>query len=121
MQRRFVEHPKSMLIPIADDDRKLVKPAFVTWVLIAANVVLFLLQLSDPELTYRFAAVAKEITTGTDIVETVEINIDDRQSVAIPHRPGPTPIHLTLITSLFLARQLGTLAGKHVVPVDFRR
>jgi membrane associated rhomboid family serine protease len=91
-----------MLMPISDDDKKLVKPAYVTWMLIAINVAVFLFQLSDPDLTLRYGAVAAEITSGQDIEETVVVPINEQEGVEIPHQRGPRPIYLTLVTSIFL-------------------
>ncbi len=90
-----------MFIPISDDDQKLVKPAYVTWTLILINVVVFLFQSSNPELTYQLGVVPAEITSGTDLVEPQVIEID-REKVEIPQGPGPWPIYLTLLTSMFM-------------------
>jgi membrane associated rhomboid family serine protease len=100
-----------MLIPISDDDKQLVKPAYVTWMLIAINVAVFMLQLNDPSLTLQYGAVAAEITSGQDIEETVVIPINAQEGVEIPHQRGPRPIYLTLITSIFLHGGWGHLFG----------
>lgn len=100
-----------MLMPISDDDQKLVKPAYVTWILIAINVVVFLYQLSDPELTLKYGAVSAEISSGRDIDEAVVVPINQRESVEIPHQKGPSPIYLTLITSMFLHGGLAHVFG----------
>ena len=91
-----------MILPISDDDRKLVKPAYVTWVLIAANVAMFLVQLGDPAVIYRFGAVAAELTSGQDIAESIFLPVGENEAVEIPHQRGPWPIYLTLLTSMFL-------------------
>ncbi len=91
-----------MILPISDDDKKLVKPAYVTGVLIAANIAIFLVQLGDPAFTYRFGAVAAELTSGQDIAESILLPINENEAVEIPHQPGPSPIYLTLLTSMFL-------------------
>jgi membrane associated rhomboid family serine protease len=91
-----------MLLPISDDDKKLVKPAYITWMLLAINIAVFFLQLNDPYLSLQYGAVAAEITSGQDIEETVVVPINEQEAVEIPHRKGPRPIYLTLITSMFL-------------------
>lgn len=79
-----------MFFPLSDDDRKLSGPAYVTLILIAINVIAFVLQQTNPDITYGWSVVPQEITTNTDLVEPV------------PQVPGPTPIWLTLITCMFL-------------------
>ncbi len=100
-----------MILPISDDDRKLVKPAYLTWTLIAINAAVFLSQLNDPSLILQFGAVAAEITSGQDIDETIVVPINAQEGVEIPHQPGPRPIYLTLITSLFLHGGWAHLGG----------
>jgi membrane associated rhomboid family serine protease len=54
--------------------------------------------------------VPAEITTGTDITETVEIPVGDHV-FTIDHQPGPVPIYLTLLTSMFMHGGIIHLAG----------
>ena len=63
-----------MLFPISDDDRRLSGPAVVTWVLLAANIALFLVQISDPDFTYGWSTVPQEITTGVDLANDVPVD-----------------------------------------------
>jgi len=91
-----------MFIPLADDNsRRTITPA-VTWTLIALNILVWLLQLQiGPRFSYGYAMVPAEITGGTDIVGTARISVGD-EVVGVPHFPGPVPIYLTLITSMFM-------------------
>lgn len=91
-----------MFFPISDDDRHLVKPAYVTWLLLISNVLVYMYQLQNPLFTYGYSAVPAEITTGRDIVEPIQLLIGGGESVAIPHIRGPSPIYLTLLTSMFM-------------------
>lgn len=94
-----------MLIPISDDDRALSRPAYVTIVLFAANVIVFLFQQGLPGITDGYAAVPLEITEGKDLVETVHVKVgawDFEEPLAVPQAPGPNPLWLTLFTSMFL-------------------
>ena len=75
-----------MLLPISDDDKKLVKPAYITWMLLAINIAVFFLQLNDPYLSLQYGAVAAEITSGQDIEESVFVPINEQESVEVPHR-----------------------------------
>ena len=100
----------SMLFPISDDDRQLLNPAYVTWTLLAINIVVFLCQMSNPEFTYAYSTIPKEITSGQDITETIYVRTP-REEIEIPHRPGPVPIYLTLLTSMFMHGGFGHILG----------
>ena len=90
-----------MLFPLSDDDRHLAGPAYVTLVLLAANVVVFVLQLMDPMLTYGWSAVPAELTQGVDLTGSVAVATPEGP-VDIPQAPGPTPIYLTVLSSMFM-------------------
>lgn len=100
-----------MFFPISDDDRGIDTPAYVTYGLLAANIALFLVQLYNPDFTYGWSVIPKEITTGVDIVEPTEIQVDGRGSVSIQQAPGPRPIWLTLLSSMFMHGGLGHIFG----------
>jgi membrane associated rhomboid family serine protease len=90
------------MFPIGDDDEPGHGLAWVTIALLLANLaVFFLVQLPDEEFTYGYAVVPVQIIEGRDITEPTPVRVDGRE-VVIPHAPGPDPIHLTLITSLFM-------------------
>jgi membrane associated rhomboid family serine protease len=96
-----------MIMPIGDENLPGARTPVVNWVLIALNVAGFLLQLSQGErFTYRYSTTPKEITTGTDIDQPVTITLRGLQGraeqVQIEHGPGPRPIYLTLLTSMFM-------------------
>ena len=104
------------MFPISDDNERGRGPAFVTLAFIAINVaVFFLLQggggSSEGErFTYGFAAVPYEITNGVDLVEAQPVTIGG-EVYAVPQEPGPSPIWLTLITSMFMHGGLLHLGG----------
>ena len=100
-----------MLFPISDDDRHLSGPAYVTTALLLANVGVFVLQLMDPELIYAYSTIPFEITTGQDLVNSAAADLDVQDLSQIPQRPGPVPIHLTLISSMFMHGGFGHLFG----------
>lgn len=99
-----------MLFPISDDDRHLMHPAYVTISLVVVNVLVFLLQLADPEILYGWSVVPFEIVNGVDLTEAVILR-EGPQSIEIPQLPGPTPIYLTLISSMFMHGGWGHLGG----------
>jgi membrane associated rhomboid family serine protease len=90
------------VFPIGDDDEPGRGLAWVTIALLLINLgVFFLVQLPDDEFTYGYAVVPLEIIEGRDITQPVQVQMDG-QRVVIPHAPGPDPIHLTLLTSMFM-------------------
>jgi membrane associated rhomboid family serine protease len=99
-----------MLFPLADDDRRLTGPAYVTLLLLAANVFVyvFLQDLGTNEaFTYGWSVIPQEVTTGTDVVGQVRIG----GGVAIEHTPGPIPIYLTVLSAMFMHGGLLHLGG----------
>lgn len=90
-----------MFFPISDDDRYLMKPAYVSITLLVINVALFLYQLANPAFTMGWSVIPAEITTGSDLVGTHYIGEQVLQQ-PINHVAGPTPIYLTLLSSMFM-------------------
>lgn len=87
-----------MFFPISDDDRHLLKPAYVSITLLVLNVLVYVVfQLSDPAFTMAYSTVPQEITSGVDLIGTYQLGGAELQHVA-----GPTPIYLTLLTSMFM-------------------
>ncbi len=94
------------MFPLGDENERGKGPAWLTWAFIAVNVLvfLFLQQAGTPEgeaFTYGYAAVPQEITTGQDLTDPVPVEVGGQQ-ISIPQEPGPTPIWLTLVTSMFM-------------------
>ena len=90
-----------MLFPLSDDDRKLIRPTYVTVGLLVINVLVFLYQLGSPAFTLGFSVIPAEITSGKDLVGTYYTELGGSQ-YEIDQTPGPWPIYLTLITSMFM-------------------
>jgi len=99
-----------MFFPIKDDNRGITKPTYVTWALIALNIVVFLLQLNNENLTYAYSTIPKEITTGVDLVSTEYITVNNTQH-PIPQLPGPGWIYFTLFSSMFMHGGMGHIFG----------
>jgi membrane associated rhomboid family serine protease len=95
------------MFPISDDNERGTGPAFVSLAFIALNVFVFLVlqgagtSQEGAEFTYGYSAVPYEITNNVDLVEPQPITIDG-QTQQIPQEPGPSPIWLTLLTSMFM-------------------
>ena len=100
----------AMLFPISDDDRHLMKPAYVTISLVVANILLFFYQLSHPDFTYAASVIPAEIVKGVDLVDPVVIR-SGGQLIELPQAPGPSPIYLTLLSAMFMHGGWAHLGG----------
>jgi membrane associated rhomboid family serine protease len=90
------------LFPIGDENIRGRGVAFVTLTIIAINFAVFvLLQLDNDAFTYGYSAIPFEITHNVDLTSPVTVPIGGEQ-VPIPEAPGPDPIQLTLLTSMFM-------------------
>lgn len=108
-----------MLFPISDDDRLLDRRAWVTVLLVVANVAVYAYQMANPAFTYAWSTVPYEVTAGVDVVNERPIPEEDptaeiRTPLDIPQRPGPggAPfIYLTVLTSMFMHGGLAHIGG----------
>lgn len=103
-----------MLFPIGDDNQGRLTTPFVVYIIVAINVVVFIMQLSDERFTYAYAAVPYKITHNTPVVPPGHgalppgIEADPRVASGlvhvrgVPQEPGPSFIWLTLFTSMFM-------------------
>ena len=90
-----------MVMPLRDDDTDRHTVPVITYALIAVNVLVWLVELSlGDKFINGYSTVPFEITHGTDLVGMQTIQAGG-QSIAIRLYPGPTPIYLTLLTSMF--------------------
>jgi membrane associated rhomboid family serine protease len=91
------------LFPIGDDNSDRVIRPYVTYALIAINIIVFvLLQLPNATFTNAYAAVPFEILTGHDLVG---------KTGPIVQVPGPSPIQLTILTAMFMHGGWAHLGG----------
>jgi len=97
-----------MLMPIGDDnsDRRL-KP-MINYLLIAANIFVFIFFQglgTNEKFTYAFSTVPQEIVSGKDVVTEDQMYEDpvtgDRFRVS-GLQPTPISVYITLITSMFM-------------------
>ena len=104
------------MFPISDENERGHGPAYVTLAIIALNIFVFLFlqgagsTVEGAEFTYGYSAVPYEITTGEDLTDPQPIPVDG-QVVEVPQEPGPSPIWLTLLSSLFMHGGWLHLAG----------
>jgi membrane associated rhomboid family serine protease len=97
-----------MIFPIGDDNTGRATTPYVNYLLIAANVLVFVLFQglgSNDRFTYAWATVPAEIVTGRDITtrdRVVEVE-PTGQRMQIPGlQPTPGSVYLTLLTSMFM-------------------
>jgi membrane associated rhomboid family serine protease len=102
-----------MVFPISDDNTGRLRTPFVTYVLIALNVlVFFFLQGggTNERFTYSFSTVPQEIRTGEDVAGEVPVEAGGQQGT-IPLQPTPGSVYLTLLVSMFMHGGLMHLLG----------
>jgi membrane associated rhomboid family serine protease len=97
-----------MVFPIGDDNSGRQTTPVVNYILIAANVLVFVLFQglgSNDRFTYAWSAVPAEIVSGRDITtrdRVVEVE-PTNQRIQIPGlQPTPGSVYLTLLTSMFM-------------------
>jgi membrane associated rhomboid family serine protease len=97
-----------MILPIGDDNTGRATTPVVNYLLIAANVIVFLFFQgagNNERFTYAWATVPQEIVTGRDVTTSdrvVRVPPTD-QEIEIPGlQPTPGSVYLTLLTSMFM-------------------
>lgn len=94
-----------MLFPVGDDNTGRGLTPYVNYLLIAINVFVYFF-LQTTAFTYGYSVVPAEITHGIDIATTIRIG-----DSTLKLYPGPSPIYLTLLTSMFMHGGIGHLFG----------
>lgn len=107
-----------MVFPIADDNSDRTIVPVVNYVLLAVNILVFVVFQrlgQDERFTYAYATVPQEILTGQDVDQTVVIRDPLRGEVIgqIDHQrlPAFVPVYVTLLTSMFMHGGLMHLLG----------
>jgi membrane associated rhomboid family serine protease len=89
-----------MLFPVGDDNSGRQTTPYVVYGLIALNILIFLIQMTVGEpFTNGWSAVPYEITHFKDLVGVETIRVGS-ETAKIPLYAGPTPIYLTLLSSM---------------------
>jgi membrane associated rhomboid family serine protease len=102
-----------MVFPIGDDNTGRIRTPYVTYALIALNVLVFVFLQgfgSNEKFTYAFSTVPQEIRTGEDVARDVPVELGDAEGT-IPLQPTPGSVYLTLLTSMFMHGGLLHLLG----------
>lgn len=106
-----------MIFPIGDDNSDRSLTPFINYVLIAINVLVFVLLQrlgTDVRFTYAFATVPQEIVSGKDLVTSPQTVPDpiSGETFEVPGlQPTPGSVYLTLLTSMFMHGSLIHLFG----------
>ena len=102
-----------MVFPIGDDNTGRVRTPYVTFALIALNVLVFVFLQglgTNERFTYAFSTVPQEIRTGEDVARDVAVELGDERAT-IPLQPTPGTVYITLLTSMFMHGSLMHLLG----------
>ncbi len=105
------------MIPIGDDNRDRTITPYVNYILIAINVLVFVLFQgvgSNQNFTYAFATVPAEIVTGKDVVTADQVVRDPAtgQQFVLPGlQPTPISVYITLLTAMFMHGGWAHLGG----------
>jgi membrane associated rhomboid family serine protease len=89
--------------PIGDDNTQRRTIPLVNYTLIAINVAVYLYQIANPEFTLGYSVVPAEITQGRDIKGLVQ--------PGLRLAPSPSPIYLTMLSSMFMHGGLLHIGG----------
>ena len=90
------------MIPLGDDNSMRRTTPLVVYGLIGANALMWYLQLTNGEpFTYGWSAVPYEITHGVDLKEAAMV-VMGGQAHPVPQYAGPSPIQVTLLSSMFM-------------------
>jgi membrane associated rhomboid family serine protease len=95
-----------VIFPISDDDRHLLRPAYVSIGLVVMNALVFLWQQLHPEVLYSWSVIPREISTGQDIVGSVVMS-----SGVLHLLETPSPVYLTIFSAMFMHGDLMHLGG----------
>ncbi len=106
-----------MVFPLSDDNSDMRTMPVVNYVLIALNVLVFVVfqgMGANDKFTYKLATVPAEIKSGKDIVTEDRVVVDpvSGQRYAAPGlQPTPVSVYLTLLTSMFMHGGIAHLLG----------
>jgi membrane associated rhomboid family serine protease len=93
-----------MVFPIGDDNTGRLRTPYITYLLIALNVLVFVFLQgmgTNERFTYAFSTVPQEIRTGNDVAEPVRVELGD-EAATIPLQRTPGSVYLTLLVSMFM-------------------
>src|ERR1700674_1508089 len=105
------------MIPIGDDDSGRTLTPLVNYILIVANIAVFVLLQgmgANDRFTYAFSTVPQEIVSGKDVVtpaHTIRDPASGQSFVQPGLQPTPVSVYLTLLVSMFMHGGIPHIAG----------
>jgi membrane associated rhomboid family serine protease len=93
-----------MIFPIGDDNSDRTTAPVINYLLIAINILVFVFlqgATGENQFTASFATVPEEIRTGRDVKGAVPITVGTQEGV-IRLGETPSPVYITLLTSMFM-------------------
>jgi membrane associated rhomboid family serine protease len=93
-----------MIFPIGDDNSDRTTTPIVNYLLIAINILVFVLLQgggTNEKFTYAYSTVPQEIKTGVDIDKPVQVEIGNQRGT-IDLQPTQPTVYITLLTSMFM-------------------
>jgi rhomboid family protein len=105
------------MIPMGDDDSDRTITPLVNYLLIAANIAVFVLLQgmgANDRFTYAFSTVPQEIVSGKDVVthaRTIQDPASGESFVQPGLQPTPITVYLTLLVSMFMHGGIAHIAG----------
>lgn len=96
------------MIPLRHEKYYQQTAPIIVYLLIALNIAVFIIEIIKGEqFIAGYCATPYEITHGIDLIKSVDVP----GIGSIPQTPGPTPIYITLLTSMFMHASLMHIAG----------
>lgn len=105
------------MFPIGDDDSDRTITPYINYLLILANILVFIFLQNlgrDIYFLYAYSTVPAEILSGHDVVTAPQTIVDavTGQRIEMPGlQPTPIPVYLTLLTSMFMHGGIAHIAG----------
>ncbi len=105
------------MIPLGDDNSGRTLTPFVNYLLIVANIVVFVFLQgmgTNDRFTYAFSTVPQEIVSGKDVVtpsHTVKDPVSGQSFVQPGLQPTPLTVYLTLLIAVFMHGGIAHIAG----------
>jgi membrane associated rhomboid family serine protease len=93
-----------MIFPIGDDNSDRTSAPVINYLLIAINILVFVFlqgATGESKFTASFSTVPEEIRTGQDVKGAVPIKMGTEEGV-IRLGETPSPVYITLLTSMFM-------------------
>lgn len=92
-----------MIFPIGDDNSDRTTAPILNYLLIAINILVFVLLQgggTNDKFTYAYSTVPQEIKTGKDVVGPSPNVVGTQPTATL--QPTPSPVYITLLTSMFM-------------------